>query len=84
MLDCNYYKKTEFDFETMVSEFEQSDTRKVAENSGVSYPMAQQYLSTEDKYSHIRVPEVFIDAAMQLIKERKKSLESVNNKINKL
>ncbi len=81
MFDCTYFKKTEFDHKSLVGKLDDQDTKKIAAKMGISYTMAQKYSSREKKHLDVRVPQFFIDVASDIISERKRSQEEVNQKI---
>jgi hypothetical protein len=80
MLDCEYFNKSEIpSLKKLVAKLTHTDTKKIAEKLGITVQSVQEYKSMDKKLSHKRVPQLFIDAAQEIIAARtakKKSIES--------
>jgi len=85
MLDCNYFNKYDVPgFKKMVSKLYPHDSKIIAEKLSLHIVQIQKYISTDKKHAKVRIPQLFIDAVIEIVNERKENIDKITQELKEI
>lgn len=79
-LNCAYYDKDQVDLEPIKS-LSSKQKDKICKKLGITKQSAAAYLSTSGQYKDYKVPALFIEEALKMIKENEDRRNALNQSL---
>lgn len=76
--DCEYFRKDEIDFVSLVKKARFVDLGLIHKSMGITSMTVSQYLNKKKSMSHITIPELFIEKVNEAYEIRMSKLDRVN------